>query len=86
MQIQAMLLMLAEKFLTTIENEKLKEMLAMTAVAKMWVYDSKIEMAENALRKGYSIKVISEITGLDEKTILKLHKELQKENVTENTN
>ena len=84
LQIQAMLTLLAEKFVMDEEQlSKLKGLVNMTTIIKMIsedvVRDERIEIAKNALRKGLSIEVISEITGLDESTIRQPEKEMTRE-------
>jgi predicted transposase/invertase (TIGR01784 family) len=89
LQIQAMITLLAEKFITDKERmEKLKEVLGMFAVLEMIkeeareeareeaIQDSKIEIAKNALKEGATVEFIKKITGLKKKTIQQLQAEL----------
>ncbi|MDR0221863.1 MAG: hypothetical protein LBI54_10740 [Lachnospiraceae bacterium] len=84
MQIQAMISILVEKFVTDKEKlNKLKEVLNMTAIAQMIrddaINDYKIEIAKNALKKGADIDFIRDITGLKTKKIKELQAELNNE-------
>jgi len=82
MQVQAMLQLLADKFVKD-ENilRKLKEMLSMGAIAEMIrddaVKERDSEIAKNMLKEGYSVKSICRITGLDEEIIRKMQAEIE---------
>jgi len=77
LQIQAMISLLAEKFVTDKEIlKRLKELINMGVIAEMIRKDEKIETAKNALLKGLPIDMISDITGLDESTIRDLEAEI----------
>jgi hypothetical protein len=84
MQIQAMISILVEKFVTDKEKlNKLKEVLNMTAIAQMIrddaIQERDIEIAKNALKKGADIDFIRDITGLKTKKIKELQAELDNE-------
>jgi hypothetical protein len=81
LQIQGMLGLLADKFITD-ENElkKLKELISMSRLFEMVIEDAlaehKVEIAKNALNKGLSVEIIKDITGLDEIEIENLKLEI----------
>lgn len=80
LQIQAMLDMLAEKFIKDKEQlAKLKELMNMTAVAEMIANDKAIEIAKNMLKDNEPIEKIIKYTSLDESTIKHLQTELNNE-------
>ena len=80
LQIQAMLHILADKFIKDkSQSSKIKEMLNMTRIGEMIREDNTIEIAKNAIKEGVSTDVIIKITKLDKATIQKLQKELQAE-------
>ena len=69
-QIQAMLYMLAEKFISNKETlRKVKEMMTMGAIAEMIRDDERIAIAKKMLQDGVGISVISKYTGLHESII-----------------
>jgi len=75
-QIQAMLQLLAEKFVKDPEMLlRLKELINMGVIADMIATDKAVEIARNLLKKGLDVELISEATGLDESTILELRDE-----------
>ena len=77
-QIQAMLQLLAEKFVADQEIlRRLKEMISVGIIAEWIKDDATRDLAKNALREGLAIEVILKITGLDEPTILELKSELE---------
>lgn len=76
-QIQAMLQLLAEKFVKDEAMlQKLKELINMGVIAEMIANDKAIAIAKNMLREGSSIEFVLKTTGLDEPTILGLQSEL----------
>jgi len=76
-QIQAMLQLLAEKFVKDAEMlKKLKEMISMGVIAEMIANDKAVDIAKNMLKEGLAISVVSKTTGLDEPTVLDLQAEL----------
>ena len=76
-QILEMLKLLAEKFIKDADKlKKLKELASMGIINQMIANDKAIEIAKNMLRKGYPVDAISEMTGLDEPTVLNLQAEL----------
>ena len=76
-QIQAMIQLLAEKFVKDPEMlQKLKELINMGVIAEMIANDKAIDIAKNMLRKGSTVEFVSETTGLDEPTVLNLQSEL----------
>jgi hypothetical protein len=84
-QIQAMLQLLADKFVKDPEIlHKLKEMMNMGTIAKMMrdditkevIEEYGIEVARKMLKEGYSIQSIQKITGFDESTIRNLQAEM----------
>lgn len=79
MQIQAMLYLMAEKFVNGADLENVKEMINMGAIAEMIIKDNNIVIAKKALRKGYDPLDIADLTGLDESTIKRLKEELESE-------
>ena len=80
LQIQAMLQILADKFIKNRSQlSKIKEMLNMTRLMEMIIEDKTIEIAKNAIKEGADIDFIAKITGLDKTKIKKLKKELQTE-------
>ena len=80
LQIQAMLNMLAEKFVKEQSRlSKIKEMLNMTKIGEMIREDKAIEIARKALREGADVAFIAKITDLDENAILSIQKELEEE-------
>ena len=75
-QIQAMLGLLAEKFIKDPDVlKRLKELINMGIIAEMIAHDRDIEIAKNMLRDGMGISAISRYTGLDEETIRNLQLE-----------
>ena len=77
-QIQAMLQLLAEKFIKDSEIlQKLKELINMGIIAEMIRQDHAIAIAKKMLIRDLPVEVISETTGLDEQTILNLQAELK---------
>lgn len=68
-QIQAMLYLMAEKFVNETEREKVKEMITMMPIMEMITNDTLIDVARKALIKGLSIEDVKDITGLDESII-----------------
>jgi hypothetical protein len=69
-QIQAMLLLLAEKFVTDKDTlRKIKEMIKVGVLLDMIVEDVMVEVAKNALKEGVMVDSVAKITGLDESTI-----------------
>jgi len=80
LQIQAMLNMLAEKFVKEQSRlSKIKEMLNMTKIGEMIREDKAIEIARKALREGADVAFIAKITDLGENAILSIQKELEEE-------
>ena len=76
-RVQAMLNMLAEKFITNKDElQRLKGLINMGVIADMIREDEKVEIAKNAIKKGLPIDTISDITGLDESTIRDLQAEI----------
>jgi len=76
-QMQAMLKLLAEKFIKDQSVlQRLKELIGMGAISEMIVNDKVIEIAKNLLRKGSPVNFVSETTGLDESTVRGLQAEL----------
>ena len=80
-QVQAMIHMLAEKFVKDLNMlRKLKEMLNMGAIAEMIredaVKEDRCEIAKKLLKRGLSVLVVVEDTGLDESIVLDLKAEL----------
>jgi hypothetical protein len=87
-QIQAMLMLLAEKFIPDMEIlRKIKELMTMGAIAEMIIEDARNDIimdekkvtARNALKKNLSIDTISFITGLDEAAIRDLQVQIESE-------
>ena len=81
LQIQEMLKRLAEKFIKDADTiQKLRELIGMGLINEMIANDAKTlekkDIAKNLLRKGLSVELISETTGLDEPTVLSLQSEL----------
>ena len=80
LQIQAMLSLLAEKFMMDEERLlKLKGVLNMTLVAEMIREDKAIEIAKNFLRLKTAKDTVIKATGLDESKIDELQTEIDKE-------
>ena len=82
LQIQAMLHLLADKFVKDPGMmQKLKEMINMSDLTKMIREDAMNEkaigIARNLLKRGISIEAVKEDTGLDEPTINKLQDEVR---------
>jgi len=80
LQIQAMLHLLADKFVKDpIMMQKLKEMISMSALTELIRQDAikegAIDIAKKLLRRGISIEAVKEDTGLDEPTVVELQKE-----------
>ena len=80
-QIQAMLQLLAEKFVKDPAMlKRLKEMISVGLIAEMIrqdaVRDNSVEIAKNLLRKGSTVEFVSEVTGLDIPTVLTLQSKL----------
>jgi predicted transposase YdaD len=80
-QIQAMLQLLAEKFVKDSNSlEKLKELLNMGIIGEMIAADAKtdkaIEIAKKMLKRGVSVDIVMEDTGLDESTVLEIQEAL----------
>ena len=79
-QIQAMIQLLAEKFIKDpVKLQRLKELINMGIISDMIRDDVKIEIAKRFLRRGLSVKAISEDVGLDEAVVLNLQDELENE-------
>jgi predicted transposase YdaD len=77
LQIQAMLDLLAEKFIRDKEIlSRIKEMLNMGAIAEMIKRDDMIDVAKKALIEGASIEFVMKITDLDVETVSQLQDEL----------
>ena len=89
LQIQAMLEMLAEKFVKDKEQlQRLKGLMSMGAIAEMIREDAiqegrlegklegRLEIARNALKEGVAIEFVKKITGLEESTIRDLQSEI----------
>jgi len=80
LQIQAMLGMLAEKFITdNQELQRLKEMMNMGVIAEMIREDRSVEIARKLLARGLSILNVAEDTGLEESVIRELQAEINNE-------
>jgi hypothetical protein len=80
-QIHAMLHLLADKFIKDKDTlRKLKEMLSMGAIAEMIkddaVKEDRREIAKRLLKRGLTVSVVIEDTGLDEETVLDVKAEL----------
>jgi len=76
-QVQAMLQLLAEKFVKDPNIlHKLKELINVGVIAKMIAHDRDVEIAKNMLRDGVGISAISKYTGLSEQAVRELQKEL----------
>jgi len=76
-QIQAMLQLLADKFVKDKDTlRKLKEMLCMGTIATMIAEDKAVEIAKKLLKRGLSVAVVVEDTGLDEETVIEVKAEL----------
>jgi hypothetical protein len=73
----------ANKYLSKADMEKIKEVIRMTDLAVMIVEDAikdeRLEIAKNALKKGFNTADISGITGLDESTVKQLQTDLDSE-------
>jgi hypothetical protein len=81
LQIQAMIELLAEKFIIDPERlRKLKELMNMGAITEMIRTDERLEIARNALKEGSTIEFIQKITGLDESAIRDLQAEIENKN------
>jgi hypothetical protein len=82
LQIQGMLGLLAEKFITD-ENElkKLKELISVTALFELIQEDKAIEVAKSMLRDNFPINTIIKHTGLPASTIRILQDEIPAENL-----
>jgi len=77
LQIQAMLHLLADKFIKDPDMlVKLKEMINMTRLTEMIRQDKTIEIAKKMLIRGTPIEIVMEDTGLDEPIVNKLVEEL----------
>jgi hypothetical protein len=77
-QIQAMLALLAEKFVLDEEQlAKLKEMINMTAIEEMIRRDDRIEVAKNLLSEGIMQDVIHKATGLPADLLRQLQADLE---------
>ena len=64
-QIRAMLYLIAEKFLSEYEMEKIKEMMGMRfRLAEMWQKDKAVEIAKNLIIEGMNLELIAKATGL----------------------
>lgn len=80
-QVQAMLQLLADKFIKD-QNilRKLKELISMGTIAEMIrddaIRDNSVEIAKKLLRRGLSVAVVVEDTGLDEPTVLDIKTEI----------
>jgi len=76
-QIQAMLQLLAEKFVKDPAMlKKLKELISVGLIAEMIANDKAVEIARKMLKRKTPIEIVMEDTGLDEATILALQAEL----------
>jgi transcription termination factor NusB len=76
-QIQAMLGLLAEKFIKDPDElKRLKELISMGIIAEMIRDDAMIEIARKLLIRGISVKAVSEDTGLSETIIRSLQAEI----------
>jgi len=79
-QIQAMLGLLAEKFIENLETlRRLKEMISMGVIFDMMREDAMIDVARKLLKRGISIQAVAEDTGLSESIVRDLKAELDKE-------
>jgi len=79
-QIQAMIQLLAEKFIKDPEKlQRLKGLINMSIISDMIREDDRIEIAKRFLKRGLSVKAISEDVGLDEAVVLNLQAELENE-------
>ena len=77
MQIQAMLGLLAEKFIKDPDElKRLKELISVGIIAEMIRDDAMIEIARKLLMRGISVKAVSEDTGLPEAIISSLQAEI----------
>ncbi len=81
LQIQAMLDMLAEKFIKDDETlAQIKEVLNMSAIAEMIredaVHDRDVTIARNAFKEGATLEFVRKITGLDTNTLKKVYEEV----------
>jgi len=76
-QIQAMIQLLADKFIKDEDMfRRLKEMISMGTIATMIAEDKAIEIAKKLLKRGLSVNVVVEDTGLDEQAVLNAKSEL----------
>ena len=79
-QIQAMLEMLAEKFVTDKETlRRLKELIGVGILTEMVVNDKMVEVAKSLLRDGMVISAVVKHTGLTEETVHELQAEIDNE-------
>lgn len=77
LQIQAMLYLMAEKFVNETELEKVKEMISMMPIMEMITNDTLIDVAKEMLRSNEPLFKIIQYTKLDESVIQKLQQELE---------
>jgi len=76
-QIQEMLKVLAEKFITDVNIlRKLKELVDMGVINEMIATDKAIEIAKKMLKRNTPVEIVIEDTGLDEDTVLDLQANL----------
>lgn len=79
LQIQAMLYLMAEKFVSETDLEKVKEVISMVPIMEMItndaIKDDRIDIARKALAKGLSIGDVADLTGFDESVIRRIQTE-----------
>ena len=81
LQVQGMISLLAEKFISDFASlKKIKELMSVGIIFEMMRDDAKkegkIEVATNMLKRKTPVEVVMEDTGLDESTVIKLQEEL----------
>jgi len=87
------LVALSDRYLSENDMKKLMEVLSMTPIAQWFREEGReegrkekgIEMARAALRKGYPVDDVIDITGLSRETVLRLKVEVQQERLATQT-
>ncbi len=78
-QIQAMLYLMAEKFVNETEREKVKEMITMMPIMEMIRNDDRIALAKRMMKYNEPLFKIIEYTQLDESVVKQLQQEFESE-------
>jgi len=76
-QVQAMIILLAEKFLNEVGVKKIKEEIAMSQILTMVVEEEKTKFATSMLKDGIDVEFVVKHTKLSKEKVLAIKTELE---------